>query len=223
MDYNVEDSWLKRWEENNIGFHRDYFDPDLLRFADKLGELESKTVFVPLCGKTLDMVWFIHQGADVVGVELSSIAVEDFFAENDIEYVMEHMGDINKYEADNITIYCCDLFKLTPEIIGHIDLIYDRASLIAMQPQVRERYVAKLHELLSIGGEIFLIALEHNLTESQKPPFNLNDKMVHELFHRNFQINLLGSVETENVPAHLQQRGMEKLFNHSYLLKKNSE
>ena len=44
------------------------------------------SVFVPLCGKSLDMVWLLEQGFSVTGCEISELAVQQFFTENSIPY-----------------------------------------------------------------------------------------------------------------------------------------
>ena len=39
---------------------------------------------MPLCGKSLDLLWLRDQGHLVIGVELSATAFEDFCLENGI-------------------------------------------------------------------------------------------------------------------------------------------
>src|SRR5690348_18017582 len=72
--------WLERWREGRTGFHRDTPMPLLLRHWPALALPRGSRVLVPLCGKTLDMPWLAEQGHRVLGVELSPLAVEQFFA-----------------------------------------------------------------------------------------------------------------------------------------------
>ena len=44
------------------------------------------SIFVPLCGKTLDLIWLNEKGHTVMGCELSEVAAKQFFEENKIPY-----------------------------------------------------------------------------------------------------------------------------------------
>ena len=76
--------WLQRWQNSEIGFHRDEVNPNLLEYIDALGLKTGDSVLVPLCGKSKDMVWLAQRGVNVVGVELSEIAIAAFFEENQL-------------------------------------------------------------------------------------------------------------------------------------------
>jgi thiopurine S-methyltransferase len=77
--------WLERWEKKEIGFHKTEVNPSLLLVKDHFNIQKKQTVFVPLCGKSVDMLWFVEQGLQVIGVELSPIGVEEFVKENKIK------------------------------------------------------------------------------------------------------------------------------------------
>jgi len=47
--------WESRWQEGRIGFHLPEVNSYLLRYSDKLLTQDPESVFVPLCGKTLDL------------------------------------------------------------------------------------------------------------------------------------------------------------------------
>ena len=81
------DFWHQRWSENQIGFHQSAPTPLLLKHWPTLGIAPGAQVFVPLAGKSLDMAWLASQGHRVLGVELSQLAVEQFFATEQPEYV----------------------------------------------------------------------------------------------------------------------------------------
>src|SRR3546814_2711790 len=76
------DFWQQRWRDNRIGFHRDGVLPLLEKHWPSLGLATGSRVFVPLCGKSLDMAWLAARGHRVLGVELSPLAVGQFFDEN---------------------------------------------------------------------------------------------------------------------------------------------
>ena len=74
--------WQQRWRDRQIGFHQDKPTPLLLKHWPSLGVPRGARVFVPLCGKSLDLAWFAARGHRVLGVELSQLAVDEFFAEH---------------------------------------------------------------------------------------------------------------------------------------------
>ena len=77
-----KDYWLERWEQEETGFHQSDTNPYLCQYWKELYLDQDDTVFVPLCGKSQDMLWLSAQNHKVLGVELSAIAVEGFFKEN---------------------------------------------------------------------------------------------------------------------------------------------
>ncbi len=77
--------WHKRWADNQIGFHQGQVNSYLQTHWPALGLETGSRVLVPLCGKSLDLVWLAGQGYRVLGVELSRRAVEDFFREHGLE------------------------------------------------------------------------------------------------------------------------------------------
>ena len=74
--------WHSRWQEGRIGFHQDRPTPLLVEHWTSLGLAQGSRVFVPLCGKSLDMAWLASQGHRVLGVELSAMAVRAFYEEH---------------------------------------------------------------------------------------------------------------------------------------------
>ena len=47
--------WQQRWEINQIGFHGDEVNPLLVSHIGALGLDKGARLFLPLCGKTLDI------------------------------------------------------------------------------------------------------------------------------------------------------------------------
>src|SRR5690606_22020225 len=71
--YMHADFWLERWREGRTHFHLERVTPLLQKYWPGLGLPKGSKVLVPLCGKTLDMVWLAEQGHKVLGVELSPL------------------------------------------------------------------------------------------------------------------------------------------------------
>ncbi len=178
-----KDFWLSRWAENRIGFHLTNVNPLLIEYWSALNPKKSESVFVPLCGKSEDLIWLANQNNEVVGVELSEIAVRSFFAEHLYTPTVIPMKPIcSLYAFDEIKIYCGDFFTVP---LKTYSLIYDRAALIALRPEMREKYVERLLSLTEEGARILLVTIDYQLDEDiipHKPPFSVSEKEIKSLF-----------------------------------------
>lgn len=185
--------WLERWERAEIGFHQDEINPYLLRYAQTLGLAQGGEVFVPLCGKSLDMVWLRQQGCTVLGVELSSIAVRDFFRENGLAPAHTNSGKFECCEAEGIRILCGDFFDLSKADMTNVNVVYDRASLVALPPEMRESYARHLAEVLPPATKILLVTFDYPQAEMQGPPFAVSVNEVDALYGKHAEIRLLAA------------------------------
>ena len=210
--------WLERWERAEIGFHQDEINPYLRRYWQELSISKGDEVFVPLCGKSLDMSWLRQQGCAVLGVELSSIAVQDFFKENGQQPSHIINGKFECCEAENIRILCGDFFDLSAGELANVSAVYDRASLVALPPEMRERYALHLVEILPAATKILLITFDYPQAEMQGPPFAVTVSDVEALYGKYAEVRLLAQ---ENVLAQnprFQQRGMSRMEENIFLL-----
>jgi thiopurine S-methyltransferase len=167
--------WIARWREGRIGFHEGVPNSYLVKHA---GHLTGR-VLVPLCGKSVDLAFLASRGHQVVGVELVADAVRQFFAEQGASATVDSRG---VYRAGTIEIIARDLFELTPELVGRVDSIYDRAALVALPEDVRPRYVAQLRALAPAASRILLVALDYPPGAADGPPFSVPDAEVRALF-----------------------------------------
>ena len=151
--------WLERWQHNEIGFHQQTFNAHLQEYWKYLDIPPQGPVFVPLCGKSRDMLWLRAQGHPVVGVEISDLALRDFFAENQLRPQHLHRPPFDIWQADGMRLLCGDFFQLTPADLGAIAAVYDRASLIALPPGMRPHYVEKLTGILPAQVEMLLVTM----------------------------------------------------------------
>lgn len=183
--------WLERWEVNQIGFHRDDYNPNLTTNFSQLGLYPGDTILVPLCGKTLDLIWLKNQALNVIGVELSDIAVTDFFKENLLKFTVEDKGAFKKYTSDNITLYQGDIFDINKEELGVIDAIYDRAATVALPVDIRNRYLRKLTEL-STRINILMVLFEYEQYLISGPPFSVEESYLRRQYS-DFKVEKLKS------------------------------
>jgi len=165
--------WESRWQEGRIGFHLPKVNSYLLRYSDKLLTQNPESVFVPLCGKTLDLPWLAGRTKKVVGIELVHKAVKDSFKENKLTYSIQQSGKLNLFSSDTIVLFQGDFFDLNKEQTASFDAIYDRASIVALDQPERERYVNHLMSFLEPGGRILLITLEYDQNQMIGPPFSV--------------------------------------------------
>lgn len=185
------DFWLQRWQEGRIGFHRGEVMPLLQKHWSSLAIPAGSRVLVPLAGKTLDMLWLAAQGYRVLGVELSPLAVESFFAEHQLQAEV-HASPLGRHHvAGNLELICGDVFALDKKALSDCDAVYDRAALIALPAEMRRHYVDEVYAHLPAGCQGLLITLEYPPHEKQGPPFTVDATEVSHLYSPNWQTKLL--------------------------------
>ena len=210
--------WLERWEQNQIGFHKQEISPYLQRFWSKLGVSQGDRVFVPLCGKSNDMLWFLGMGYQVIGVELSPLAVESFFADNDLKPKITRQGDFLVNEVDGLQIFCGDFFALQAADLGHVNVVYDRASLVALPVDMRIKYVSSLSTLLPTNTPILLVTLDYPQHEMQGPPFSVPGEEIGKLFGSWCDVELLTSEDVLEQESAFKKRGLTTMAEQAYRL-----
>jgi thiopurine S-methyltransferase len=152
--------WLQCWRDQREDFHQITTNALLKRFWPGLNLPAGSRVFVPLCGKSLDMLWLAQQGHQVIGVELSPLAVQAFFAENSLPVSKRRHGKFTLWQSGLISILCGDYFALKANDLGAIDSIYDRAALTALPADIRQLYIAHQGKIVPPASAIFLLTIE---------------------------------------------------------------
>jgi thiopurine S-methyltransferase len=203
--------WHERWQQNQIGFHRSDIHPWLVKFWPELQLVTPSRVFVPLCGKSRDLLWLRAQGHGVVGVELSPIAVEAFFEENRLVPTISEAGQLKVYEADGIRLYCGDFFDLTPAEMRNVAGCYDRAALVALPPELRERYARHLARILPSSTAMLLIAFEYPQHQLAGPPFSVDGAEVERLFGSFAKVRLLEAIDILDQEPKFRAKGVTRL------------
>lgn len=183
--------WKKRWQECSTGWHSDQVNPNLKRYWNRLNLGRGTTVLVPLCGKSRDLAWLAVQGHTVVGVEISDIAVHDFFRDLGVTPETEKIGAFTRYVHQNIRIWHGDFFDLEPGDLPRPDAVYDRAALIALPPDMRKTYAADLITLSKPHTQFLLLTFEYDQEEMTGPPFSVQASEVDQLYGEQFEIDVL--------------------------------
>ncbi len=210
--------WCARWQANEIGFHQPDINVYLQNYWPTL-RLESGTrVFVPLCGKSRDLLWLAGQGHQVLGVEISPVAVSAFFEENNLVASAQKDARFVRYQSSDISLLLGDFFDLNATDLDGISAVYDRASLIALPPTMRTSYAQHMAAVLAPGVSVLLIALDYPPQEMDGPPFAVSAAEVEALFTAHFTIELLAAQDILAENPRFQARGLSRLLERVYHL-----
>ncbi len=210
--------WHRRWQKNEIGFHQPAINPFLVEHWPKLELKPDSQVLVPLCGKSKDMLWLLEQGNEVVGIELSELAIDDFVEENNLDMDVSQQSGFKRRELQGLSLLVGDFFSYLATGEKPSDAIYDRAALIALPETMRERYVQHCTKLLPSGGQILLITLEFHQPSHDGPPFAIAQSEVEALYGRDFDIKLLSRTDVLEENQRFKDNGLTSLNEAVYRL-----
>ena len=210
--------WRSRWLKGQTGFHRSDVHHDLQMHWNSLGVAPTSAVFVPLCGKSLDLLWLSDRGHRVVGVELSSIALQSFCMENGIPARRQILDNFDLYEAPDLGLFCGDFFDLTAARVGRVGAAYDRAALISWSEDLRAPYVSHMAELMPPGSETLLVTMEYPQAQKAGPPFSIPRAEVDWLYADRFAIRELSRRDILASETRLRAQGITELFEVCYRL-----
>ena len=193
MEFN---HWHDRWEQNQIGFHEGQPNVLLVEYFSALALDKGSRIMLPLCGKTVDIHWLLEQGYQVVGIELSEIAVKQLFEDLATTPTITEVGALKRYEASNVVIYVGDFFELTEEALGAVDLVYDRAALVALTEPQRKRYTAHLR-LITQNAPQLVICYEYDQSIVAGPPHSISAEEMRQHYAEYFELKHLAEVPVE--------------------------
>ena len=205
--------WHDRWEKNKIGFHQNETNPLLLAHFDDLSLEKGSRVFVPLCGKTLDIGWLLAKGYRVAGVELSELAVGELFNGLGLKPTIKPMGSFTYCRATNIDIFIGDLFELDSDLLGQIDATFDRAALVALPEEMRVRYTKHLAYITENAPQL-VITFDYDQTLMPGPPFSIPHEEFYGHYKEYYEVSLVAS---EDMPGGL--KGQCKANEEAWILK----
>lgn len=188
------DFWLDRWQRNQIGFHESQANPLLVAHVASLTMPAGSRIFVPLCGKTLDIHWLLSRGIQVAGCELSQIAVQQLFAGLGLTPTVSAVGQIRRYSAAGIDIFQGDIFALSREALGSVAAVYDRAALIALPEAMRGGYASQIQRLTGRARQL-IICLHYDQRLVAGPPFSVDASDIARLYQGAYDIRLLGTAD----------------------------
>jgi len=188
--------WHNKWERNEIGFHQSEINPFLKKHIDKLELSSGSRIFLPLCGKTRDIAWLLSEGYTIVGVELSELAIEALFEDLKLTPNKVKTDDFIIYNAKNITIYTGDFFKLSTELLGDVDAVFDRAALVALPDDLRISYAQHIVKITQYTPQL-LVTFQYDQSLMSGPPFSISSQHLKSLYQSSFAIKSIETVALE--------------------------
>lgn len=210
--------WHERWQLNQIGFHGEVVNPHLQNHWPKLDLAPGSKVLTPLCGKSLDMLWLQSLGYEVIGVELSPLAVEAFFAENQLSVSQRRHSAFMLSECEGLSIFCGDFFDLRASDLKDVHAVYDRAALVALPPEMREAYALHMQSLLKSGTKTLLVAFDYPQQEMSGPPFSVPTSEIQSLYGDCCEVELLWTQDILDQEPHFKDKGLTRMQEQVYRL-----
>lgn len=202
--------WHERWDTGQIRFDQAAPNRLLTETWPQLALRPGCAVFVPLCGKSVDMQWLAERGHPVIGNELSERAVNDFFAERQLAVSERDEGALTVHAAADYELWCGDLFDMTADALGAVEAVYDRASLVALPPELRRRYASHLAAILPPAVTVLVIAFDYDQDEMDGPPFAVTRDEIADLFD-GFDLRPLADENALGPNSDLAARGLTML------------
>ena len=214
--------WLDRWHKNQIGFHEGEVNAYLKQYINHFNLNPGDRIFMPLCGKAHDIAWLAKQGFEVVGIELSNIAIEAFFAEFKMQYQQFASDRFVLRKSGNIMILEGDFFDLEAEDLEGCKLVFDRAALIAIDEKNRHRYSQHMRNIIPSTDDMLLITLSYDQSVMSGPPFSVSEDEVFQHYADDYEITLLERHEVVDESPRWRQKGLSSLIESVYQLKRSA-
>jgi thiopurine S-methyltransferase len=209
--------WIDRWNSNDISFNQAEPHRYIKKYKGLLAQDKSDTVLFPLCGCSVDMSFILNEGYFVKGIEISDIAIEKFFSENNIKFDLIK----DRYVGENIEIIKKDIFDTKRSDVGHFDFIYDRGCFVALESsRLRNKYIRWIHDNTVIGCKVLMDLFDFDqVSKVEYPPFPINNTGIDEAFGEAFDIEVLeeGSIDPKDK---WKRRGMYNLIEKAVFLRR---
>jgi len=210
--------WFERWRQGRIGFHQPQINHALREHWPQLALPAKTRVFVPLCGKSLDLLWLAERGHTVLGVELVEEAAQSFFAEHGLPAECQQAGDGVLYRSGPIELLCGDIFQTAPALWADCGAVFDRAALIALPPAMRPAYCRQVYGGLAPGYRGLLLTLDYPQALKDGPPFSVPDDEVRTLLANLATPELLRRHNVLEAEGKFASQGVKQLDELTYRL-----
>ncbi len=170
--------WKKRWQEGNIGWHNEKVDNDLQTFVKNERPSLSSPVLIPLCGKTLDIDWLAQQSFDVVGVDVSPLALKAVVARNSGAWSTQTHPKAVVHSHRRIQLWEADFFDWAQTAQATYCWVWDRAAFVAIDPSLRTHYLQAMAQLLRPDGFMLCKTFAYAQELSTAPPYSVTEAQM---------------------------------------------
>ena len=200
------DYWNNRWKDGDIPWHCSVPNPYILKYFDLLtnGSTEHKSILIPLCGKSKDMLSFYEKGLSVIGVELSQKAVKEFFTDHNLSYTVKKFPSYDEYCNDDgrIKIFCCEFFDFNVSCCGGelFDYLWDFRAIVAIHPELHQKYINHIHSLLKPSGKGLLECFEYEFLDPVRPPVSISKEKLTHAMKGLFEVTEITRCEEKDLP-----------------------
>jgi methyl halide transferase len=190
-----ESYWDLQYQSQTTGWDLGMISPPIKTYIDQLTDT-TISVLIPGCGNTYEAEYLLEKGFNnITVIDIAPILVEKLK---------------EKFKNNpTIRIIHGDFF----EHRGSYDLILEQTFFCALPPQMRQKYVWKMHQLLAQEGK--LVGLLFNRSFENGPPFGGNKSEYQQLFSGAFNLKIIENCSNSATP-----RAQSELF---FVFQKKSE
>ncbi|XP_042142590.1 thiopurine S-methyltransferase [Ixodes scapularis] len=199
-DESTEQHWAHLWSTGDTNWHNPDGDPFLKKHQDViLAGKEDAQVFVPLCGKAVELKWFYDKGHRVVGVEVVEAPVREFFDENALPCEESFCPVLNRKILQTpdkrLRIFICNIFDFNTSCAGPMDIVWDKGGLIAVGDADAPRYVSILKSLLAPDFSYGLWVIDYEAEGYAGTPRPMPEGRIRNLFGDGMKLTLVDKSE----------------------------
>jgi SAM-dependent methyltransferase len=181
--------WEERYSNNEIGWNIGYPSIPLKEYTDQLKDRTLK-ILIPGAGNSFEAEYLWKLG-------FKNVYIVDF-AKQPLDNFKHRVPDFPNNQLLHI-----DFFKLN----DRFHLILEQAFFCALNPNLRESYIEKMHQLLKPKGKLVGLLFDFELTESG-PPFGGSNSEYTSLFRELFELKVL----EPSINSIKERRGKELFF-----------
>ena len=191
-----QEFWQNRWKDGKIAFHEARPNRFLEAHFENLKLKRGSKIFVPLCGKAIDLDLLFQKGMTVVGAELNEAAAMEVFSRQGLSPAEKSLGSLKQLSSEKLTIFVGDFFDLSADQIGTVAAVYNRAALVALPDLIRKKYTQHLAKITHCARQL-VITYDYDQRQTDGPPFSVPVADVENQYTQHYDIEKLSSATIE--------------------------
>lgn len=161
--------WDERYNQQQTGWDIGYASTPIKEYIDQLAD-KAIRILIPGAGNAYEARYLFDKGfTDITVLDISSVVINRLQTQLSKQYPTIKLVTGNFFDHS-----------------GAYDLILEQTFFCALDPALRQQYVAKMHSLLSGNGK--LAGLLFNRDFENSPPFGGNTGEYRQLFSSVFRM-----------------------------------